>query len=253
MFESRIYAGGNENYHARKIWVSLRGPMTWKVMPRSVWNDSVSWQTRRLNNSTKYLLHASMTTTSKKKNWNPWENCQKCALKIVLKCLFGTYWKNRYSMVSEQTCTIDHEIDQSFCLDYLVWSPTFITQVHTNNIVMWETLQNNADRDCFKTPIFAGDLEDFEIHFWRNIVRFWKSYLCSNKLDVQETNCCFSQFNRIWNHLSGHWTEIGWFTRSGTMGSNCFCSWKCLSCFRSIGETWEWWTQTPQVSQTKSM
>ena len=28
----------------------------------------------------------------------------------------------------------------------------------------------------------------FEIHFWRNIVRFWKSYICSNKLDVQETN-----------------------------------------------------------------
>ena len=24
---------------------------------------------------------------------------------------------------------------------------------------------------------------------------FWKSYFCSNKLDVQETNCCFSQFN----------------------------------------------------------
>ena len=24
----------------------------------------------------------------------------------------------------------------------------------------------------------------FEIHFWRNIMRFWKSYICSNKLDV---------------------------------------------------------------------
>ena len=55
----------------------------------------------------------------------------------------------------------------------------------------------------------------FEIHFWRNIVRFWKSNICSNKLDVQETNCCFSQFNRIWNHLFGHWTEIGWFACSG--------------------------------------
>ena len=27
-------------------------------MQRSVWNDIVSWQTERLNNSTKYLLHA---------------------------------------------------------------------------------------------------------------------------------------------------------------------------------------------------
>ena len=89
----------------------------------------------------------------------------------------------------------------------------------------------------------------FKIHFWRNIMRFWKSYVCSSKLDVQETNCCFSQFNRIWNHLFGHRTEIGWFARSGTMGSYCFCSWKYFSYFRSNGETCEWWRQTPQVSQ----
>ena len=28
-----------------------------------------------------------------------------------------------------------------------------------------------------------------------------KSYICSNKLDVQETNCCFTQFNKIRNNL----------------------------------------------------
>ena len=42
----------------------------------------------RLNNSTKYQLHALMTITSKKKNWNPWENCQMYASQIVLKCLY---------------------------------------------------------------------------------------------------------------------------------------------------------------------
>ena len=56
--------------------------MTWLVMQRSVWKDIASRQTRRLSNSTKYLLHASMTTTSKKKNGNLWENCQKYALKL---------------------------------------------------------------------------------------------------------------------------------------------------------------------------
>ena len=30
----------------------------------------------------------------------------------------------------------------------------------TNNIVMWETLPTNADWDCYKTTVFAGDLED---------------------------------------------------------------------------------------------
>ena len=31
---------------------------------------------------------------------------------------------------------------------------------------------------------FCGRSWGFKIHFWRNIVRFWKSYICSNKLDV---------------------------------------------------------------------
>ena len=67
MFESRISAGGVENYHSLKIFVFLRGLMIWRVMQRSVWNDIVSWRTRLHNNSTKYLLHASMTTNSRKK------------------------------------------------------------------------------------------------------------------------------------------------------------------------------------------
>ena len=36
-------------------------------MPRNVWNDIVSWQTGRLNNSAKYQLHALMTIISKEK------------------------------------------------------------------------------------------------------------------------------------------------------------------------------------------
>ena len=51
-------------------------------MLRIVWNDIVSLQTGRLNNSIKYELHAVMTIISKKKNLHPWENCQKHALKL---------------------------------------------------------------------------------------------------------------------------------------------------------------------------
>ena len=36
-------------------------------MPRKVWNDIVSWQTRRLNNSTVYQLHALMTKACDKR------------------------------------------------------------------------------------------------------------------------------------------------------------------------------------------
>ena len=51
-------------------------------MQRSVWNDIVSWQTRLPNNSIKYLLHALMTITSKRKKQNLLENCQLPALKL---------------------------------------------------------------------------------------------------------------------------------------------------------------------------
>ena len=82
MFESRISAGDQRNYHPLKIFVFPHGLMTWKVMPRNVWNDIVSWQTRLHSNSTKCPLHASMTTTSKKKKRNLLENCHMYALRL---------------------------------------------------------------------------------------------------------------------------------------------------------------------------
>ena len=49
MFESRISAGAVEKISIpSKSVVFLHGLMTWLVMQRSVWNDIVSWQTRRL-------------------------------------------------------------------------------------------------------------------------------------------------------------------------------------------------------------
>ena len=73
--------------------------------------------------------------------------------------VFRSYWWARYSTVSEQTCTIDHKNGpKRVTNDYLVWSLTFIIHVFTNNIVMWETLQNKADWDCFKTPILQDIL-----------------------------------------------------------------------------------------------
>ena len=54
MFESRISARSTEKWPcSENLSFSLHGPKTWKVMPSNVWDDIVSWQTRRLNNSTK--------------------------------------------------------------------------------------------------------------------------------------------------------------------------------------------------------
>ena len=40
-------------------------------------------------------------------------------------------------------------------------------------------------------------------------MHFWKSYICSNTSDVQETDLGFTQFDRFRNHLIGRWIEIG--------------------------------------------
>ena len=57
-------------------------------MRRNVRSDIVSWQTRRLNNSTKYLLHASMTTIFKEEEMNSVGELSQVCSRIVLKCLY---------------------------------------------------------------------------------------------------------------------------------------------------------------------
>ena len=70
----------------------------------------------------------------------------------------------------------------------------------------------NTAKQCslglFQDSDFAGDLEDSKSTSGGTLCVFWKSYICSNKLDVKETNFSFTQFNRIRNHLFGRWIEI---------------------------------------------
>ena len=135
------------------VWF-LRGLMTWRVMPRNAWNDIVSWQTRPLNNFTKYQLHALMTIISKKKNWNPWETCQNHAVKLFWN---ACTWHVLEDLIFYGQRTNLHDRSQNgpklVTNDYLVWSLTFVIHVTTDNIVMWETLHNNAGWDCFRTLI----------------------------------------------------------------------------------------------------
>ena len=55
--------------------------------------------------------------------------------------------------------------------------------VNTYSIAMWETLQNNGDWDCFKTPILQ---EILRVQNLRQVEHcaFWKPYVCSKQLDV---------------------------------------------------------------------
>ena len=60
---------------------------------------------------------------------------------------------------------------------------------------MWVILQNNAGW-CFKTPILRDILRTQNLLPGGTLCVFWKSYICSNKLDVQEAILNFTQFNR---------------------------------------------------------
>ena len=124
------------------------------------------------------------------------ELSQVCS-QIVLKCLYlarigrpDILWSVNKLARSITKCTKACDKRLNRLISYIHHTCEYKQYCHVGN----------AAKQCrlglFQDSDFAGDLED-SIHFWRNIVRFWKSYISSNKLDEQETNCCFSQFNRI--------------------------------------------------------
>ena len=197
-------------------------------MQRSVWNDIVSWHTRRLNNSTKYVLHASMTTTSKKKKWNLLENCQKYHVKLF-NCLClarvgrpDILWSmNKLARsITEWTKPCDKRLSR---LIYYIH--------HTCEYKQYCYVGNTA-KQCRLGPVsrlrFCRRSWGLKIYFGWNIVRFGKSYICSNKLDVQETNFSFTQFNRpvneqTWNSFNtSHNSKTKAISRSDQWFGQCW-------------------------------
>ena len=134
--------------------------MAWLVMQRNVWNDIVSWQTRRLNNSTKYLLHALMTTTSKKRKKSVGELSNTFS-QIVLKCLYlarigrpDILWSvNKLARsITKWTKAFDKRLDR------------LISYIHHTCEYKQYCQVGNTAKQCrlglFQDSDFAGDLED---------------------------------------------------------------------------------------------
>ena len=144
-----------------KICVFLHGLMTWLVMQRRVWNDIVSWRTKRLNNSTQYQLHAVMTIISKKKNWNPWENCQKYALRLSWNACI-------WSVLVDQTLfgqqpNLPEQLQNGPELVTNVWIDWFSYIHHTCEYRDYCHVGNTAQQcrlGLFQDSDFAGDQED---------------------------------------------------------------------------------------------
>ena len=93
----------------------------------------------------------------------------------------------------------------------------------------------NTAKQCrlglFQDSDFAGDLEDSKSTSGGTLCIFGShtfvpiSWMCKKQTAVSHS----STESEIISLDTG---LIGWVACSGTMGSNCFCSWKCFSCFR---------------------
>ena len=137
--------------------------------------------------------------------------------------MLGTNWKTCCSMVSEQSCTIDHKMDQS------MWQTIIsIDLLHSSH--MWIQTILSCGKHCQTMQVGTVSRLRFKMYIRWNIVHFRKPYICSNQLDVQETNFSFAQFNRIRNHCLGCRIEVGRKTRTWFMGSDrCSSSRKHVS------------------------
>ena len=98
--------------------------------------------------------------------------------------ILGTSWTTGYSMVSEQTCTIDHKMDQS------MWQ-TIISFDLSHSSHMWLRTLLSCGKHCQTMQIgtvsrvrFCRRCWGLKIYIRWNIVHCWKSYVCSNQLDV---------------------------------------------------------------------
>ena len=95
--------------------------------------------------------------------------------------ILGTYWKTWYSMVSEQTCTIDQKMDQS------LWQ-TIISFDLLHSSRMWVQTILSCGKHCKTMQIgtvsrlrFCRRSWGFKIYVRWNIVHFRKSCVCSKK------------------------------------------------------------------------
>ena len=197
MFESRISAGGLEK---------LPFPQNLRI---SSWSYDMAGHTKKcveryceLANKTTQQLYKVSTPCiddhhfKEEETKSVGELSNTCS-QIVLKCLYlarigrpNILWSvNKLARsITKWTTACDKRLNR--LISYIHHTCEYKQNCHVGNTA------KNADWDCFKTLI-SREILKIQNLLQGNIVHFWKSYICSNKLDVQETDISFSQLNRI--------------------------------------------------------
>ena len=204
MFESRISAGAVEKLPvSEKSGANIRhGPMTSKVMQRSAWKEIANWQTKQLNSNTKSQHHA-MTTTNLKKKWDLLENCLQFALSLWNACTWLVL--DDLLVVRKQTCSCSHEMDWS------LWQTCSAFDLqHSSHMLIHTKLLCGKHGTTMQIRIvsrfwFCGRPWRLKINIRKTLMHFRKSNICTNKLDVQETDISLTQLDRSWTYFSVDW------------------------------------------------
>ena len=236
MFESRISAGATEKL------LGLGKPdaniCTWSYDMEGHAQKCVERYCELANKTTQQLYKVSTPCIDdhhfKEEEMKSVGELSKVCSQIVLKCLYlarigrpDILWSvNRLARsITKWTKACDKRLNR------------LISYIHHTCDYKQYCCVGNTAKQCrlglFQDSDFAGDLEDSKSTSGGTLCVFGSHTFVPISWDVLETNCRFAQFNRICNHLFGHWIDIGWVACSGTMGSNRFCSWKCFACFRS--------------------
>ena len=134
-------------------------------MQRNLWNDIVSWQTGRLNNSTK--------------KQNLLENCQIHALKLFLNACTWQELDHLTFYVQWASLHDRSRIGPKLVTNaWIDWFHIFIILVNTKQYCFVGNTLKQCRLELFQ-DWFCRRSWGFKIHFWRNIVRIWKSHVCS--------------------------------------------------------------------------
>ena len=174
-----------ENYHTRKFCVSLRGPTTWKAMPRNAWNDIVSWQTKTTQQLYKVSTPCIDDHHLKEEELKSVGELSKVYSQIVLKCLFlarigrpDIFWSvNKLARsITKWTKACDKRLNR------------LISYIHHTCEHKQYCFVGNIAKQCrlglFRHSEFAGDLEDSKSTSGGTLCVFGSHTFCSKKLDV---------------------------------------------------------------------
>ena len=88
--------------------------------------------------------------------------------------ILGTYWKTCYSMVSEQTCTINHKMDQSLWQTIISFDLLHSSYMWTQTVLSCGKHFQTMQIGIVSRLRFGRRSWGFEIYVRWNVMRFWE-------------------------------------------------------------------------------